>query len=218
MTLRSAVALTLLAAAPAGAAAQDYYFLMVFGSESTPKHYSRTHTFATVVKATGNSANPADYRMEAHTISWMPASGNIRPLALRPERGTNLDLAQSLQNARASGERTAMWGPYQIDRATYDAALQQKARLESGQVLYKTISPNGGRTATVSNCVHAVAAIGDPSTIWDGGQSGTAALVTRLQSDGLFRNTNYDHAWVAGRVGIDPREIPRAAPLPLPRR
>src|SRR5947209_13374239 len=85
----------LLWAAPARA--DEYYFVVIFGAESVPKQPRYTHSWATFVKATGCGPDLNTFRLEAFTISWMPATLDIRPLALLPEPGVNLDLHTSLR-------------------------------------------------------------------------------------------------------------------------
>src|SRR5262245_19954113 len=60
------------------------YYIIVFGSQSTPKLARYTHTWATVIQVTETDGGP---RIEHHTISWMPATLQIRPLRFRPEAG-----------------------------------------------------------------------------------------------------------------------------------
>src|SRR5690348_8318895 len=64
----------------------DRYFILVFGSQSTPKRARYTHSWATVVKVTGcdGSGTPA---VEEQTISWLPVTLNVRPLSCRVEPG-----------------------------------------------------------------------------------------------------------------------------------
>src|SRR5689334_15600040 len=72
--------------------ADEFYFVAIFGSESVPKQVRYTHSWATFIKLSGCGSDLNTYRMEAFTISWMPATLEIRPLAPLPEKGVNLDL------------------------------------------------------------------------------------------------------------------------------
>jgi len=139
----------------------DRYFLLVFGSQSSPKRAKYTHTWATIVKAVPAKSDPQQYVLTSHTISWLPRSLNVRVLALRAECGVNLSLKQTLNYVRSCGECVAMWGPYELDPAVapqiYDKFLRQIARLNSGSVLYKAVDPDHGpRSTYISNCIHAV--------------------------------------------------------------
>ena len=64
----------------------ERFYIIVFGSQSTPRRPKYTHTWATVVRVTG-ADSPGEPAVEEHTISWMPATLNIRPLARIPETG-----------------------------------------------------------------------------------------------------------------------------------
>src|SRR5262245_49603432 len=77
------------------------YFLIIFSQEGPGHEPWLSHTFATFVKATGAGANKGQYHLEHHTISWLPASRDIRLLRLRPETGKNFSLEESLRWARS---------------------------------------------------------------------------------------------------------------------
>src|SRR4051794_26435445 len=142
---------------PSPARADEYYFVVVFGANTSPRLPRYSHSWATFVRLTGCGRDLNTYRMETVTISWMPATLNIRPLAVLPEPGVNLDLHTTLCTVLGYREEAAQWGPYQSTPEVYRLALAQKARLESGQVLYKAVDPRfGPRTCSVSNCIHAL--------------------------------------------------------------
>jgi hypothetical protein len=133
---------------PSVAFAQESHYVTVFGSGSNPLRFKHTHTFATFTKVT---ESPSGQVIENHTISWMPATLNIRPFALRPEPGVNLTQDQSFQWAESHGLRTSVWGPYNITPERYEALLVRETNLESGRFRYRAI---GGftKSSTVSNC------------------------------------------------------------------
>ncbi len=84
---------TILSAPPA---AGDY--LMVFSAESVPYRPTRAHTFAAVVRV-GAAADGAPFVLDVFSLSWLPASGVIRPFALRSEEGRNVPLDETLREA-----------------------------------------------------------------------------------------------------------------------
>jgi len=158
----------------------DSYYITVFGSGSNPLRAHRTHTFATVSHVRETSAGPV---AENHTISWMPATLNIRPLALRPEPGANLSQEESFRWAESLGLRTSVWGPFTITPERYEALLARKADLESGRISYRAL---GGFTkdAAVSNCGQSFPRAGvvgqkylQPTPL--PGEQGTSLLVER---------------------------------------
>ena len=140
--------LPLATSTPAAAQSADSYYITVFGSGTLPLRASRTHTFATFTHIQQTPAGPV---AENDTISWMPATLRIRPLAPRPEPGVNLTQEQTFRWIESKGIRTSVWGPFEIKPERYAAYLERKAELESGEVRYRAI---GGFTkdATVSNC------------------------------------------------------------------
>src|SRR5205085_7204837 len=83
------------------------YFMAVFAQETTPRAPRTAHTFATFVKLEGKS-------FEAHTISWLPKSDDIRLLRRFPEPGVNLDLKASVKKAADMRAEVHEWGPFEI--------------------------------------------------------------------------------------------------------
>src|SRR5262249_13808283 len=72
--------------------ANEFYYVLIFGSQSHPKQLRYTHTWATFVRAIGDGTDPANYQIYAHTISWYPASMKVRVWNPFPEPGVNLTL------------------------------------------------------------------------------------------------------------------------------
>src|SRR5262249_51940011 len=99
-----------------------------------------------------------DGRLEAFTISWLPRTGQVRPLAPEPEEGYNFDLQATLRFCYDNRMEVACWGPYQADADLWRRALWQKRRLEAGQVLYQAFD-DGSFDGTVCNCLHAISII-----------------------------------------------------------
>jgi hypothetical protein len=194
---------------PAPVRADEYCFLVVFGAESAPKLPRYTHSWATFVRLTGCGRDLNAYQMEAFTISWMPATLEIRPLAPLPEPGANLDLHTTLRTVLAHREAVAQWGPYQIRPEVYQAALLQKARLESGQVRYKACDPSiGPRTRRVSNCIHALTDLeGGESrllnpTILHHGHAASENITCQFIERGWIVYPEQRHDWIGARLGL----------------
>jgi hypothetical protein len=199
----TAVALVLYCAAPARAG--EAYFVMVFGSQQTPNNPNYSHTWATFVRATGEGPGPQGYRLEAHTISWLPENLIVRTRALLPECGRNFDLHATTRYALANDERVSLWGPYQIDPELYGRALKQIDLLESGQVRYKAVD-TGYRSDRVSNCIHAVSSIAEghrlriASPLW--GQT-ASYFVTRELQPWIIDCDQRKFEWVGTALGLD---------------
>jgi len=124
--------LALLAGSPRTAQAREIYYVLIFGSQSRPKRLSYTHTWATFVKATGEGSDPNAYAIEANTISWMPATLDVRVFRPWPEPGVNLDLEQTLRVVCANGESVTMWGPFVVGPEVYRKSLSVQGIIASG--------------------------------------------------------------------------------------
>jgi hypothetical protein len=140
---------------PGRAHGDDLYFLIMFGAQRDAIQLRYTHTFATFIRARGCGTS---YQLEVHTISWLPATLDVRPFALRPECGRNLGLHETIRWCLSNDERVSMWGPYRITADLYARAVQQCQLLDSGQVRYKA-DDSFHKSSRVSNCIHAVSSI-----------------------------------------------------------
>src|SRR5262249_44362940 len=117
----------------------ETYFMIIFSQEGPGHEPWLSHTFATFVKATGAGADKGQYHLELRTISWLPASRDIRLLRLRPETGKNFSLEETLRWARSLNVRISMLGPYQIQKELYQRAAGQVQRLNQGKIAFKAI-------------------------------------------------------------------------------
>jgi hypothetical protein len=61
------------------------HYATLFGAQSVPFRIRYTHTWGTVVRTAVTPTG--EYPVQIDTVSWMPATLEIRPLALRPEPG-----------------------------------------------------------------------------------------------------------------------------------
>jgi hypothetical protein len=205
MPHRLAVAIvTLMLLAPAAARAQDRYYLWIFSSQSEPKLPKYTHTWA-VFARTG--CLNGQRKVEAFTISWMPATLNIRTYAVRPEPGVNLDLPTTFAFVTSQEERISVWGPYAITRDLYFRAIQQKQRLECGEVQYRAIDPFIRRT-NISDCVHAVSDIAPGQTRINYietvffGEAAGRRIATAFRRQGLTCPVSEDLRWLEHALGM----------------
>jgi hypothetical protein len=189
-----------------GAQAGEAYYLLMFGSQQIPTNPNYSHSWATFVRASweGDAPCPINPTLEAHTISWLPASMVIRVWALCPECGANFELHATMNHALDNGERISMWGPYEIEPDLYDRAMRQIAHLSSGQVRYKA-NDTAYPSDRVSNCIHAVSSIAGgfrlrvPSPGW--GQTASFAILLRLRP--WIINRDEVHSWVGSALGLD---------------
>src|SRR4051794_33876577 len=101
--MRPTALLLLLLAAPQEAPVREDY-LMVFSGDSVPYTATGTHAFAAVVRverAPGGAPRVVDFA----SISWLPQTMKVRAWALRPEKGRNVPLHETLEVYLASGSR-----------------------------------------------------------------------------------------------------------------
>ena len=192
----------------------ESYYMTIFSAQANSRDPRRTHSFATFVKAISTGDSAKDSPIEIHTISWMPASLDIVILRRQPERGANLDLESSLRWAESRNCRVSMWGPYQIKKELYDRAVEQEARLNSGQVLYKAIDRRF-RPGAASNCIHAVADLDVDNGLLHSGQ-GRGEAASRQVAQHLNRwtiNPEQTHTWVASRLGLNNQQTNREEPV-----
>jgi hypothetical protein len=136
------------------AAQADDYYVTVFSAQTVPYRPTKTHTFVAALRVppcVNGYCPPA----EMTSISWLPATLKIRAIALRPERGVNLSIPDTLAWVHAQGMRISAWGPYQIRPELYYTIQNQAAVLNSGRIRYKPTDTmfNSNR---VANCYHAI--------------------------------------------------------------
>lgn len=184
----------------------ERYYMVLFGAQSVPFQGRYTHTFATFVKTDNTPAGERPVAID--TVSWMPKSLEIRPLALKPEPGVNLSMEATFRWIATYDGRVSKWGPYEIDADRYARFTERKRELESGQVQYRAI---GGFTKDghVSNCGQSFASsspiVGKrylhptPSP----GENGTSELAERYLKVGALMNRGATHEWLLPVIGAD---------------
>ncbi len=190
-------------------AAGEHFYVIVFGAESTPKLPRFTHSWATFVHVTeaGPGAPPA---VEAHTISWMPATLEIRPWSFRVEPPVNLGLHETLRYVLDMGERVAAWGPYECRPELYYRAVVQKKFLESGRFGYQCVDTVGeaGWRGNGSDCIHAVTDM-DPLyprsryRLIRYGMAASRFIAHELRRRDMLINPDQTHDWLNQRLGLD---------------
>src|SRR5438874_354066 len=96
--LAALLALTVAAPARAGEA----FYLLMFGSQTTPNNPNYSHSFAAFVRVTWPGDEPCPPPggafLEVHTISWLPATMKVRTAALHPECGHNFELHETIRH------------------------------------------------------------------------------------------------------------------------
>jgi hypothetical protein len=192
-------------AAPQRGAANDIFYVLIFGSESDPKHLRLAHTFATFVRATGEGTDPVTYALTAHTISWLPRQLDVRVRRPCPEPGINLDLDSTIRVVMRDGETVTMWGPYRISPEIYNRSIQEVNKLNSGEEKYRAI--DGPLNNKISNCIHAVGDV-DPLFGRRGyaldqvGKPASAYIAKEIVKRSHYDQKEYDNDWLIPRLGL----------------
>lgn len=190
------------------------YFFILYGGQSLPFKPRTAHTWATFVKATPDAAGVIG--VESFTISWLPATGDVKPWRLRAETGKNFTLEETFVIAAEQKDRVSMWGPFEIDATRYELAVVQAQLLESGAVRYRAID-SFTRNIWIEHCVHAVT-YADPilkeriQPVLQVGEPGTSRLAERYLKSGAFIGGAVTHDWVLTATGADQFPVIRRYP------
>lgn len=190
--------------------AQESYYVIVYGAQRPIINQpSLTHSWATFIRVSGEAGTPA-VKIDSFTVSWLPATLEVRPLKLHPEPGVNLDVHPSFQWAQDNCLRVSMWGPYQIDKCLYDRAVFKFSRLENGEVRYKA-ADIGYDSYYVCNCIHALADIaqGPRLRIGQPGWGETASYFITLTYRPFIIDDGRTHAWLLGPLGLEGYRVVR---------
>lgn len=153
---RVVLSLILIVSCAAPIRAAERYYVTFYGAQdgrNAPRH---SHTWATFVRVVSDDARGTESKpqVESFAISWLPANGDVRLLA-RPEPGRNYTQAETQAWAARTGVGVTYFGPFELSKQGYELALQQKAKLESGGMLYKALDARF-RGGEATNCIHAV--------------------------------------------------------------
>jgi hypothetical protein len=125
------LAALLLALLPAQPAAEAGDYLLVFSAERVPYRPGKAHTFAAVVhveEGPGGCPRVADLC----SLSWLPATLEVRVWAALPEAGRNVPLGETLARSLADGRRVCLWGPYRVRPELAEAFRSRVAAVEAG--------------------------------------------------------------------------------------
>jgi hypothetical protein len=184
-------------------APSERYYVTLFGGQGDVFRPRTAHTWATFVRT---AVTPAGERVVGEdTISWLPATLNVRPWAVFSEPGVNLTLQQTFDFMGSyRRQRVAVWGPYEITAERYAQAMGQKALLESGAVRYHALGLFG-RKADVMHCIDGVTRTdpawerkADPSRWF--GEAGTAQATRAAVRSGFILNPTVTHDWIVRAV------------------
>lgn len=189
---------------PSAVPCTRYYFTL-FAGQSVPFRPRTAHTWALYAKAT--TAADGSIVVEALTISWLPATGHVRPLSHRPEPGRNFSLDETFALMASHNATVSHWGPYEIGPRRYQLAEEQVRHLESGHVRYRAID-SFNLDPDLVNCVHAVTHAGPAvrkyiQPVLRVGEPGTSRLAKLYLRGGAFDGYPMTHDWILAATGAD---------------
>lgn len=147
--------LVLLVCSARPAVSAERYFAFVFSSQAVPKLPRFTHVWATMLKVGKVELPPDQWTCQIDTISWFPATLKVHTLRLRPEPGVNLGLHETIAHVQKQHQHVSAWGPFEVPEFIYCEFMTQKARLESGRILYQAID-SLSCPENVSDCIHSL--------------------------------------------------------------
>jgi hypothetical protein len=191
----------------------DRYYLLVFGSQSFPKVPKYTHTWVTFIRVPA-AAPGCVAAMEQFSISWMPASLNIRTFRPLVEPGVNLSMRESIKVAEDTDQRISLWGPYEIPAGLYRKLLVQKEFIDSGAIGYQCIDTIGEAafSGDGSNCIHAIS---DADSLFRRqayplaffGDTASLHILRQLAERKAIPNPEVTHDWLLTALNLDKHDI-----------
>jgi hypothetical protein len=189
--------------------ANEHYYILVFGSQTTPRIPKYTHTWATMV-TTSEVPGFAPVLLEVNTISWLPETLDVRLFRLKVEKGINLDLYATIREMLRNGERISMWGPYETWGGLHDRFITQKAFLESNAIGYQCNDGFGeaARKGNGCNCFHSISDV-DPQfdrrqyPLLFYGNPASKNIVRQMFDRPILIHPRQTHDWLIPLLGLD---------------
>jgi hypothetical protein len=193
----------------------EHYYILIFGSQRASRMPRYTHSWATMVKTTEVPGSPTQIT-DVQTISWLPATLNIRVYRLQVETGVNIDLCTTIAEMLRHKETVSLWGPFETWQGFYTRFATQKAFLESGALGYQCNDEFGeaARRCNGCNCFHALSDM-DPQfdrrqyPLLDYGDRASENIVRQLFARPILIHPHQTHDWLIPALRIDQCPIVR---------
>lgn len=180
------------------ATAEDY--LIVFGADSVPYKAIKAHSFAAVVTVEAMPGGTPRI-VELQSLSWLPAAGRVRALAIQPEVGRNVPLGETLRDYLATGCRICVWGPYLVRPELAQMFRCRVATVESS-FEYKAACLLSRRG--VCDCARSIEElVGERRYIGVFGYGAAAASVIVQKYSPWLIEPEHSHHWVGSLLGLD---------------
>jgi hypothetical protein len=191
---------------PAPADGSPRYYMILFGGQSERFRPRTAHTWATYVKAVPGAP------LEEFTISWLPASMDVRPSRLRAEPGINVPLHRTLELMTDGNHRVSMWGPFEVRQDFYEKSCQWKAFLDR-EGKYRVLTMFD-LSRDIHHCVDAVVHA-DPAlrrkcepVVWYG-EAITQRVANALAATGIVSQPHVAHDWLIPALDLGKYQLTR---------
>jgi hypothetical protein len=175
-------------------------YLIIFAGDHTPYRPTQAHTFAALV---GIETPPggAPRVAELHSMSWLPETMNVRGLALRPEKGRNVPLDETLAYCLGPNGHVTAWGPYLV-RPELAATFRARVAAVEGHFRYKGAAFTSPRN--VCDCIRAVEEMARSDRRYIGvfGYGAAAASSAVRTFSPWLVEPHQTHPWVADLAGL----------------
>ncbi len=189
------------------------YYMIVFGSEQEPNVMEHSHTFGaflrgvTAIERRAVITPPPRY-YDVLCISWLPDTMVIHPFQLRPEKGKNFSLTDTLNwVTQDQSSHIYAWGPFLICPELYKHATLRIAQLDSGDPKY-VVEDACFRPNCATNCIHALSDLGLTKhllhTLASHGREASCKVVHYLSP--WIKNPSEPHKEIRDEFGLKPFE------------
>src|SRR6185437_11165611 len=191
----------------------EHFYLIVFGSQDFLRRPKYSHSFATLVHTIETPGQ--EPQLETHTISWLPSTGDIRPLSRSVEPARNFSLQETLDLVLKDRQSVQMWGPFEVWHGFAYRYQTQKEFLDSGAIGYQCNDSIGeARTGNGCDCFHAISDMDPVYPRWryplvEYGFAASGNLVRRFMRSPVTINGRITHDWLIDRIGLNAYPIER---------
>ncbi len=178
---------------------EDYLF--VFAADGVPYRPTRAHLFAALASVEKSPDNPPRL-VDFTSMSWLPETMVVRALAMRPEKGRNVPLDETIEFSLKEGRLVFLWGPYRVQP---EFAQRFKARVATVESSFKYQGACFLKPLEVCDCVRSVEEMIEPWRRFIGvfGYGAAAASFVVRKFTPWLVEPQQAHSWVETLIGVD---------------
>ncbi|MBL8792858.1 MAG: hypothetical protein JNM56_03040 [Planctomycetia bacterium] len=176
-------------------------YLIIFSSDTTPYRPTQAHTFAAVVRVAESDDSPPSI-VEVASLSWLPATRQVRALALWCETGKNVPLHETISSYIDDGGKVRMWGPYRVLPELIERFKAHVADVESS---YRYKGACFLTPSYICDCTRSVEVLVGTAGRYIGvcGYGAAASSHCVREMTPWLIDPAQDHPWVATLLGLD---------------